>query len=326
MQVSFQREQWEFKVPFRISYRTRTHAQTLVVQLEEGGHVGRGETGGVSYHGETVDTLFDQLSDIAPDLRNGLSRAELQNRLPAGGARNAVDCALWDLEAKRAGRRAWELVGLTSVQPLLTTLTLGIDTPEVMSRAATAASRHSLLKLKLMGDDEDLNRVTAIRKARPDVRLVVDANQGWSERHLLELTPQFAALGVELIEQPLPIGKDDVLADFDSPIPLCADESCQTTASLPELTRKYDFINIKLDKAGGLTEALKLVRTAKAEGFRLMVGCMAGSSLGMAPAFIIGQWCEFADLDGPLLLKADISPAIRYEGSQMFVPEAQLWG
>jgi L-Ala-D/L-Glu epimerase len=295
------------------------------VRLNDGELTGRGEAIGVSYHGETVESLLTQLTAIRSDLGKGVTRHDLQSLLPPGGARNAVDCALWDLESKRSGRRAWELAGIPSVNPLKTAYTLGMNSPDVMGEAAAAASKYSLLKLKLSGDG-DLARVMAVRQARSDAEIIVDANQAWSERQLREFTPRLAELGVKLIEQPLPVGKDAFLARFDSPVPLCADESCQNTESLPSLVGKYRYVNIKLDKTGGLTEALHLARIANAEGFKLMVGCMAGSSLSMAPAFIVGQLCSVVDLDGPLLSTSDVPCAIRYEGSRMFAPEASLWG
>lgn len=325
MKLKAYKADWEFNSPFRIAYRERTHARTVQVELTDGDLMGRGEAAGVSYHGETVDSLLEQLVSVAPRISAGLSRDELQRLMPPGGARNALDCALWDLEAKRAGRRAWDIAGLASVRPLLTAYTLGVDTPEAMARAATAASQYSLLKLKLTGED-DIERVTAVRRARPDAHLIVDANQAWNDLQLRELTLQLAALGVTLIEQPLVIGKDGVLAEFRSSLPLCADESCQTTASLPGLAGKYQYVSIKLDKTGGLTEALRLARLARAQGFKLMVGCMGGSSLSMAPAFIVGQLCDVVDLDAPLLVKSDVPNGIRYDGSWMSAPDERLWG
>jgi L-alanine-DL-glutamate epimerase-like enolase superfamily enzyme len=325
MQVRFRRVDWEFVSPFRIAYRTRTHAQTVLLELEENDVVGRGEALGVSYHGETVDTLLDQIAAVTNDLRNGVSRTELQKLLPPGGARNAVDCALWDLEAKNAGRRAWEVAGVPSVHPLVTAYTLGVDTVDAMGKAAAAASQYSLLKIKLTGDN-DVERVASIRKARPGAQLIVDANQAWSEKHLADLAPQLADLGVTLIEQPLPLGKDESLRQFKSPVPLCADESCQTAESLAAVVGKYEYANIKLDKTGGLTEALRLAHLARDAGLKLMIGCMGGSSLSMAPAFVVGQLCDVVDLDGPLLAKADVANAIRYEGSRMSIPQANLWG
>lgn len=326
MQIRFTQVDWEYTSVFRIAYRTRTHSQTVVVELEDRGLIGRGEALGVFYHGETIEALLDQLGNVAGDLRNGVSRAELQHKLPPGGARNALDCALWDLEAKRARRRVWDLVGLQPVHPLVTAYTLGVDTPEAMARAAAAIRECSLLKLKLNGDDCDPERVTLVRKARPDAELVVDANQGWSEQQLYEFVPILATLGVTLIEQPLPVGQDDVLAAFASPVPLCADESFQTTESIPGVAGKYEYVNIKLDKTGGLTEALRVARLAQQHNLKLMVGCMGGSSLSMAPGFIVGQLCKIVDLDSPLLIRSDVPNAIRYEGSRMFVPEASLWG
>lgn len=325
MKLKAYKADWEFNSPFRIAYRERTHARTVQVELTDGDLMGRGEAAGVSYHGETVDSLLEQLVSVAPRISAGLPRDELQRLMPPGGARNALDCALWDLEAKRAGRRAWDIAGLASVRPLLTAYTLGVDTPEAMARAATAASQYSLLKLKLTGED-DIERVTAVRRARPDAHLIVDANQAWNDLQLRELTLQLAALGVTLIEQPLVIGKDGVLAEFRSSLPLCADESCQTTASLPGLAGKYQYVSIKLDKTGGLTEALRLARLARAQGFKLMVGCMGGSSLSMAPAFIVGQLCDVVDLDAPLLVKSDVPNGIRYDGSWMSAPDERLWG
>ena len=325
MQMTLKRVDWEYASVFRIAYKTQTHARTVVVELEDGGHVGRGEALGVSYHGETADTLLEQLQALSGELRNGLTRQDLQSLLPPGGARQAIDCALWDLEAKRSGRRAWQLAGIETVRPLVTALTLGLDTPEVMGTTAAARPRCPVLKLKLDGTC-DLERVQEVRRRRPDATLVVDANQAWREEQLHDLVPRFAALGVRLIEQPLPAGQDDALLHYESAVPLCADESCQSTESLPGLLNKYQYVNIKLDKSGGLTEGLRLARAASAQGYKLMVGCMGGSSLSMAHGFVVGQLCDVIDLDGPLLLKADIDAAIVYDGGRMSVPEARLWG
>jgi L-Ala-D/L-Glu epimerase len=325
VEVEFRRVDWQYKSPFRISYNTKTHDHTLIVELRDGATCARGEALGVPYKGESIEAMLEQVASVASDLRNGMSRAELQQKLPAGGARNALDCALWDWEAKRSGRRVWELAGLPAVQPIDTDFTLGLDEPTAMATAAANASEYPLIKIKL-GGDCDLERIRAIRCARQDVTLIVDANQSWSERELYELTPQLAALGVKLIEQPLPVGEDAALMDFDSPVPLCADESCQTTQSLLSLAGKYDFINIKLDKTGGLTGAMHLARAARQAGFKLMVGCFGGTSLSMAPAFVVAQLCEYVDLDGPLLLTSDVAHGIRYQGNRMFPPDARLWG
>jgi len=326
MEFEFQQVDWELKSVFRIAYKSRTHARTVVVELRNGDLVGRGEALGVSYHGETVDTIAEQLAGIAEELRRGISRDALQKRLPPGGARNAIDCALWDMEAKRQGRRAWELAGIETARPLTTAYTLGIDTPEAMGRAADSLGHYPVLKLKLAGDEFDVERVRAVRTACPHTVLIVDANQAWTEAQLHSLTPELHELGVKLIEQPLPAGKDDALDKFVSPIPICADESCQTLTSLPHLRNRYQYINIKLDKTGGLTAALELAREARRSGLELMVGCMSGSSLSMAPAFVVGQWCSFVDLDGPLLAKSDVPNGIHYEGGRMSAPQSNLWG
>lgn len=325
MQVEFRRVNWPFMSTFRIATREQTIAETVWVELREGPFTGRGEGMCVYYRGETMDSLLTQLNQARAHLAKGVSPAELQSLLPPGGARNAVDCALWDLEAKRAGRRAWALAGIESVKPLTTAYTLSVDSPEAMKRAASAVPNYSLLKLKLSGED-DIERVSVVRDARPDADIIVDANQSWSEWHLESCIPKLAQLGVKLIEQPLPAHNDDALVGFVSPIPLCADESCQTTESLPSLVGKYQYVNIKLDKTGGLTEALRLARAAQAADFKLMVGCMAGSSLGMAPAFIIGQFCSVVDLDGPLLAATDVDHPILYEGNRMHSPSVSLWG
>lgn len=325
MQLRFRRADWEFIRPFRISYRTRTHAQTVVAQIESDGMIGRGEALGVSYRGETVESVLDELAAFAKQITLDVDRTTLQSMLQPGGARNAVDCALWDLEAKRQRTRAWHIAGLSVMRPLTTSFTLGIDAPEAMADAAAAAHRYPVLKLKMNGD-ADLERVTKVRAARPDAVLLVDANQAWSFRQLERIAPSLARLDVKLIEQPLPAGADDELATYRGPIPLCADESCQTRQSLPSVEGKYQFINIKLDKTGGLTEALLLADEASARGLRLMVGCMGGSSLSMAPAQVVGQRCELVDLDSPLLIKSDLEHAIRYDGPHMSPCGPALWG
>ena len=325
MDVEFRRVDWPYITPFRISYSVSTVAETVWVELRDGQHVGRGEAMGVPYHGESADSLLTQLQSVRHAVNADLTRETLKSLLPPGGARNALDCALWDLEAKRSGRRAWELAGINTVGPLRTAFTLGLDSPEATGLAASKTEQYSLLKLKL-GGEGDIERVKAVRRARPRVDLIVDANQAWNERQLRAFTPILHDLGVQLIEQPLPANNDHILAEFESPVPLCADESCQTTESLPGLSGKYDYVNIKLDKTGGLTEALRLAQAARTANFKLMVGCMGGSSFAMAPAFIVGQLCAFVDLDGPLLASNDVPHAIRYDGSILSVPDAALWG
>lgn len=325
MQVKISRVEWPYAAVFRISSGAQVSAEAVQIELKDGAVVGRGEGHSVFYHEETVDSMLAQLKSFERDLSRGISRADLQSLMPAGGARNAVDCALWDLEAKRAGKRAWELAGMRAVAPIISDFTLSLDTPTAMAASAARVPQYSRLKLKLTGEG-DIDRVAAVRAARPQAALIVDANQAWNERQLDEFTPKLAELGVELIEQPLPEGGDEALARFTSPIPLCADESCQTRASLDSVAGKYQYLNIKLDKTGGLTEALALAHEALKRGFKLMVGCMAGSSLSMAPAFLIGQLCDFVDLDGPLLAKTDMPHPIRYDGGSMYPPEPELWG
>lgn len=324
MKMKFRRVDWEFTSVFRTASRTRTHAQTVQVELVDGDYIGRGEASGVPYHGETAESLLEELAGMTAEVHNGLSRVDLQIRLPAGGARNALDCAFWDIEAKRLHRRVWDMVGLAPA-PLATAYTLSLDTPVMMAQAAASLTQYPLLKIKLTGEG-DWERVRLVRRARPDAELIVDANQAWDERQLQQLVPCLADLGVTLIEQPLAAGHDDFLATFRSPVPLCADESCLTSESLAAVVGKYRYINIKLDKTGGLTEALRLASLAKDAGLLLMVGSMGGSSLSMAPAMVVGQLCNVVDLDAPLLTKTDVPNAIRYEGHRMAAPAASLWG
>jgi L-alanine-DL-glutamate epimerase-like enolase superfamily enzyme len=255
----------------------------------------------------------------------GLDRIGLQDLLPPGAARNALDCAYWDLEAKRAGQPVWQLCGLPPLEAVTTAYTLSLDAPEAMGRAAAENAARPLLKLKLAGPD-DLARVEAVRANAPETRLIVDANEGWSLDDYEALAPKLAALGVVLIEQPLPAGQDAPLAGTQRPVPVCADESCHATDSLAEIAGRYDVVNIKLDKTGGLTEALKLKQAAQAQGFQVMVGCMLATSLAMAPAVLVAQGASFVDLDGPLLLAGDRPGGLTYDGSTLHPPEPALWG
>lgn len=327
MKLALRRADLELATPLRISSRSFTHAMTIVVELTDGAITGRGEANGVYYRGETQDSMEADIEQMRSLIEGGINRLALREVMPAGGARNAVDAALWDLAAKRAGTRAWLIAGMPEVRLLTTAFTVGVDTPEAMAAAAAVAAKRKLdvLKLKLTGND-DLARVAAVRVGHPRARIIVDANQGWSERHLHEYPRELARFGVELIEQPLPAGNDDMLRSVKSPVPFCADESCQTLESLPDLVGKYSFINIKLDKCGGLTEALLMAEAARQRGLRLMVGCMLGTSLAMAPAFVAGQLCEFVDLDAPLLLVRDGEHGIQYDGCVMSPPESRLWG
>ena len=324
--LTVRRERFPIRGHFTISRGSRTEAEVIVVEIAEGGLVGRGESVPYARYGETVEGVAAQIEALSSAVAEGLDRQGLLAALPAGAARNAVDCALWDLEAKATGRRAWDLAGLAEPRPLATAYTLSLDSVEAMGRAARAAAGRPLLKLKLTGDG-DLERVTAVRRSAPKARLIIDANEAWSMAHLERFAGPFRDLGVELIEQPLPADADDPLIGFDSPIPLCADESCHDTATLPGLAGKYALVNIKLDKAGGLTEALRLSAAARQAGFGVMVGCMVGSSLAMAPAVLVAQAAAVVDLDGPLLLARDRTPGLCYdESGRVHPPPVALWG
>jgi L-alanine-DL-glutamate epimerase-like enolase superfamily enzyme len=316
---------WPLARIFTISRGSKTEARTLIATIADGGHRGRGECVPYARYGETMDGVRAQIAAVVDAIAGGMDRMALHAALPPGAARNAVDCALWDLDAKMAGEPAWRLAGLDAPRPLVTAFTLGLDTPDAMAEQALGEAHRPLLKLKLTGDG-DLDRVAAVRRAAPDCRLIVDANEGWTIDHLRRLAPAFADLGVALIEQPLPAAADDVLRGFDSPVPLCADESCHDAAGLDACAGKYAVVNIKLDKAGGLTEALRLAAEAERRGFRLMVGCMVASSLAIAPAVLVAQSAAFVDLDGPLLLATDWDPPLRYDGATVHPPDAALWG
>ncbi len=311
--------------PFAISRGAKATAEVVVAEIFDGDFRGRGECVPYSRYGESVASVVAALEAMKGAVFAGLDRNELQAAMPPGAARNGLDCAFWDLDAKRCGRRAADLAGIAHPRPLVTAYTLSLDTPERMGAAGAANRDRKLLKVKL-GGDGDIERVAAVRRAAPAARLIVDANEGWRERHLSEIMPALAALGVALIEQPLPAGADEALRDVPHPVPVCADESCHTAADLDRLPGKYEAVNIKLDKTGGLTGALTLADAAAARGLQIMVGCMIGSSLAMAPAMIVAQRAQFVDLDGPLLLAADRVPGLRYEGSLVHPPEAQLWG
>jgi L-alanine-DL-glutamate epimerase-like enolase superfamily enzyme len=325
MKLSIHIEEWELTQPFRISNFEWVNARGIVVQLAADGCIGRGEAQGVFYLDEEAEDLFAQVHAVAGDIRRGITRDELQELLPPGGARNAVDCALWDLECKRSGKSIWELTGIDP-KPVTTVFTIGLeDTPEAMAAKAAAAADAPILKIKL-GADRPYERLAAIRAARPDAQLVVDANQGWDFALLREVIPKCATLDLGMIEQPLPRGGDAELEGFESPVILAADESCLHTGELDTAARRYGMINIKLDKTGGLTEALKLAREARARGCKLMVGNMVGTSLAMAPSFVVAQLCDFVDIDGPLLLKYDHPQGLRYDKGRVkpFAPD--LWG
>lgn len=325
-QLTLARESWPILGGFRISRGARTAAEVLVATLRDGEAEGRGECVPYARYGESLESVTAQIEGLRGDLEAGrLDRRALQEALPAGAARNALDCAFWDLEAKRAGRRVWELAGLPAPGPVISAYTLSLDTVEAMAAKAAANAVRPLLKLKLAGP-EDLDRVRAVRAAAPTAKLVVDANEGWDIAQYRTLAPALSTLGVAMIEQPLHAEADEELAGEARPVALCADESCHDRGSLPGLVGRYDLVNIKLDKTGGLTEALALKAEAERLGFRVMVGCMLGTSLAMAPAVLPAQGAEVVDLDGPLLLAEDRDPALRFEGSELHPPEASLWG
>jgi L-alanine-DL-glutamate epimerase-like enolase superfamily enzyme len=319
-------EQWLLREPFVISRLVQEHGEVVVAEIEQDGAVGRGETERADAFVPGRTPVVDEIETIRARIESGLDRGELQTLLPSGPARCALDCALWDLEAKLTGRPVYQLAGLAGpLEPATTVFTISLGSPEKMAADAKANRHRPVLKLKL-GREGDPERVAAVREAAPDARISVDANTGWSEAQLRDYVPKLAALGVELVEQPFVPGQDEVLAGFDSPIPLAADESCLDRTSLPGLAGKYGYVNIKLDKAGGLTEALALAREAKSMGFGIMVGCNIGTSLAMAPGMVIAQLASFVDLDGPLLLAEDRKPGLQYTDSIISPPDPALWG
>ena len=325
MRLTVAAESWPIAGSFTISRGSKTAADVVVVTLGDGTHAGRGECVPYPRYGETVPGVIAALEAARPTIERGITRADVHALVKPHAARNALDCALWDIEAKRAGRPAWQLAGLAEPKPLVTAYTLSLDTPEAMGEAAARAVHRPLLKLKL-GRDGDVERLKRIRMAAPGSRLIIDANEGWTPGNLAEMLAACADAGVELVEQPLPAGNDEALRHIARPIAVCADESVHDRASLDQLIGKYDAINIKLDKTGGLTEALELARAARALDLRIMVGCMLATSLAMAPAMLVAQFAEVVDLDGPLLLQADRQPGITFDGSLMLPPPPALWG
>jgi L-Ala-D/L-Glu epimerase len=316
---------WALREPFVIARSSQATSDVAVVHLEEGGRIARGEAVGVDYHGESPETIRAQIEAVRREIESGIDRRGLLDLLPAGGARNAIDAALWDLEAKRAGVRAWQLAGLESVRPIATTYTIGIRSIAEYEATARTFSAYEWLKIKV-DEHRPLEAVLAVRAGAPRSKLVVDANQAWTVAQLIELAPRLHELGVALLEQPVPGDDDAALANLDLPVPLCADEPVNTAADLARIAGRYDFVNIKLDKSGGLTAALELAHASRETGLRLMVGCMVGGSLAMAPAFVVAQLCEIADLDGPLLQSEDWPDAIEYRDGVMSPPSPKLWG
>jgi L-alanine-DL-glutamate epimerase-like enolase superfamily enzyme len=325
LQLQASIETWPTKAPFHITGYTFNAFEAVVVTLRDGDLVGRGEGLGVYYRNDTPVAMLAQIEALRPRIEAGLTREQLQRLLPAGGARNALDCALWDLEAKGSGRPVWELAGQDAPVPLLTTFTVSADEPEVMVRDALAYGTARAIKLKLTDDGRNAERVAAVRAARPDVWLMVDANQGFTRESFARLLPTLVEARVDVVEQPFPVGNEAWLDGLDCPIRLAADESVQDRADLPTLVGRVDIVNIKLDKCGGLTEALALAMEARRLGFDLMVGNMSGSSLAMAAAFVVGQQCDVVDLDGPTFLTRDVAPAATYQDGNIWCPET-LWG
>jgi L-alanine-DL-glutamate epimerase-like enolase superfamily enzyme len=321
MRLTAKVERFPLAEVFTISRGSKTEAAVVTASVEDGGHTGRGECVPYARYGETLESVMAQIAGLP----ERIDRAALQGLLPAGAARNAVDCALWDIEAKRAGKRVWELAGLGAPGPEITAYTLSLAPPDEMRRAAARHAHRPLLKIKL-GTPDDMPRLEAVRAGAPKARIIVDANEGWSAEVYADLAPHLLRLGVELVEQPLPAGADGALAEIARPVPVCADESCHDRASLPDLAGKYDVVNIKLDKTGGLTEALALRDAARVAGFDVMVGCMVGSSLAMAPAVLVAQGALVTDLDGPLLLARDRDVPLVFDARGVHPPERALWG
>jgi L-alanine-DL-glutamate epimerase-like enolase superfamily enzyme len=348
-------EIWSLKQPFRISRGARAEARVVVVTVSDGRHSGRGEGVPLSRYDQNIASVLTQIESVKTN-RN-FSRQSLQDLLPAGAARNALDCALWDLEAKVSGKRVWELPGFPlmrfcrrsvgdvsvartrsalqseaatndggDLEQVETSFTISLDTPEKMGTAASANASLPILKLKLGGDDLDLSRVQAVRETAPAVRLLIDANESWSPEHYSTIVPSLKQLGVELIEQPFPAHADEVLETLDHPIPVCADESCHTTADLARLMNRYEAVNVKLDKTGGLTEALSVCERARETEFKLLIGCMVCTSLGIAPARLLASFANWIDLDGPLLLARDRDYPVPYVNGRIGIPPRDLWG
>jgi len=325
MELSVRIERWPLAGTFTISRGSKTEAVVAVAELSDGAHRGRGESVPYARYGETPDGIVAAIEAVRPALRRGLDRGALQRAMPAGAARNALDCAYWDVNAKQTGRRVYELAGLGAPGPLTTAHTISLGSAAAMAAAAERAAWRPLLKVKLGGDD-DAPRIAAVRRAAPRAQLIVDANEGWNPDNFEANLAACADAGVTLIEQPLPKGSDEPLARIKRPIPVCADESVHDSASLDALAGKYDAVNVKLDKAGGLTEALALAAEAERHGFAVMVGCMVATSLAMAPAILVAQCARWVDLDGPLLLASDRADGLRYEGSLVYPPDPVLWG
>jgi len=318
-------ERWPIAGAFTISRGAKTEAVTVVAEVSRGGLTGRGECVPYPRYGETPEATLAALQTMREPVRRGLDRQTLQTAMPPGAARNALDCALLDLEAKTSGQRIWNLLGRPAPVACITAYTISLGSPEAMATATAGVAHRSLLKIKL-GGDGDGARIAAVRKAAPDSELIVDANEAWTSDNLEQNLAACAQAGVTLVEQPLPAGQDEALKRIRRPLAVCADESVHDLKSLDGLRDRYDAVNIKLDKTGGLTEALVMADAARALGFQIMIGCMVATSLAMAPAMLLVQAARFVDLDGPLLLARDREDGLRYDGSLVYPPEAALWG
>ncbi|MGL6312940.1 N-acetyl-D-Glu racemase DgcA [Vibrio sp. WXL103] len=324
MKLELSQQAWPIRGRFTISRGSKTQADTLIVTLSNQGQSGRGECVPYARYNESIASVRAQIEAIAPQIETGLSRYDLQAICPPGAARNAIDCAMWDLECKLAGQSIWQQLELEP-QELETAYTISLADASVMEQAAKNNAQHSLLKVKLGGGD-DLECVRAVRRGAPQSKIILDANEAWTPEIYNQLVPELVKLNIAMIEQPFPADNDAVLAELERPIPICADESCHDRERLKQLVGRYDMINIKIDKTGGLTEGLLLKQEAQQLGLKVMVGCMLSSSLSMAPAFVLGQGVDIVDLDGPLLLEKDIENGFDFRGNQMLPFNSQLWG
>lgn len=324
MKVTVNTQSWPIRGSFTISRGSKTHAETIVVEIEHQGMIGRGECVPYGRYGESIDSVKAEIESVIAQVESGINRDQLQPLLPSGAARNALDCALWDLECKQGSASIWDKLNI-SAEPLITAYTLSLDTPDNMEKTAIDNAHRPLLKLKLGGPD-DLKRVQAVRRGAPNATIILDANEAWTKEVYLQLIPELIKLNVAMIEQPFHADEHHVLDELERPIPICADESCHDRQSLDQVIGRYDMINIKLDKTGGLTEALALKAQAEQAGLRIMVGCMVSSSLSMAPAFVVAQGAEVVDLDGPLLLSKDIEHGFEFDNNSMLPFHSQLWG
>jgi len=325
LELSAASERWPLARPFAISRGVKTEAHVVVVKLSCNGVAGVGECVPYARYGETTGGVVAEINAVKGDLKNGLDNDGLQSLMKPGAARNAVDCALWDLAAKKSGKRVWQLLGRSAPKPSVTAETIGIDSIDNMACEAKKLSNAKLLKIKL-GASDVIDRMQAVRDNAPNARLVVDPNEAWTVAELMDYAPKLKIMGVEMIEQPVMANDDQGLRDYTSPVPICADEACHSSADLETLIGKYDMVNIKLDKTGGLTEALVLAERAQSLGFGIMIGCMVGTSLAMAPAMLIADVASVIDLDGPLLLKNDRNPGLDFSNGLIHAPEPNVWG